>query len=185
MRRFRARISTVARRRLLAAFLDRRPLVGAGPHLAGGLLLALLQLDVGLRLRRPGDGPSFTRRLAALLVPASAVVVFAAPYQRVTSPNLDLAAFAAVAVGALYLAECVENGLLAEAAVTATAALALASATRPLYWPFTAFAAAVFVAGAARLGGAVAASALGLPLPAVLALAGAHASRARYPPCPL
>jgi hypothetical protein len=157
---------------LLAAFLDRRPLAGAGPHLAGGLLLALLLLDVGLRLRRPGNGPSFTRRLAALLVPATVVLVFTAPYQRVTSPNLDLAAFAAVAIGALYLAECVENQLLPEAALAATAALALASATRPLYWPFTAFAAAVFVAGAARRGAGrlLRSAVLVCLLPAVLAL---------------
>ena len=35
---------------LLTAFLDRSPLAGAGPHLVGGLLLALLLLEIGLRL---------------------------------------------------------------------------------------------------------------------------------------
>jgi hypothetical protein len=137
---------------LLAAFVDQRPLRGAGPHLVGGLLVALLLLDVGARWLRAPEAkvPSFCRRLALLLVPAAAIVVARNPQSTMTSPNLDLAAFVLVSVGLLYLADSLEHDLDPVAAVTATAVLATASATRPLYWPVTLFAAVVLVAGTAR-----------------------------------
>jgi hypothetical protein len=158
---------------LLTAFLDQKPLAGAGPHLANGLLASLLLLDVGQRVLRRGEGPSFTRRLAVLLVPALLALIAVGPSGRLASPNLDLATFVVVAVGLLYLAECVERALAADSALAATAALALASATRPLYWPMTAFAAGLFIVGVARrstLGAGARAAGLVVTLPVVLAL---------------
>lgn len=128
---------------LLVSLLDRGPWAGGAWHLVDGLLVSLLLLEVAARLAVPGRGPSFTRRLAALLVPATAVVVGVTISYRLSSPNLDLACFVLVAVGMLYLADCVENGLRAVPAATALAALAAASATRPLFWLTTLFAGAV------------------------------------------
>jgi hypothetical protein len=158
---------------LLTAFLDQKPLTGAGPHLVNGLLASLLLLDVGLHVLRRGEGPSFSRRLAVLLVPALLALIAVGPSGRLSSPNLDLATFVVVAVGLLYLGECVERGLAADSALAATAALALASATRPLYWPMTAFAAGLFIVGVARrstLGAGARAAGLVVTLPVVLAL---------------
>jgi hypothetical protein len=146
---------------LLAAFLDRSPVAGAGPHLVVGLLVSLLLLDVGLRLARPGNAePSFSRRLAVLLVPAVVVIASLAPQQRLSSPNLDLGVVVAAVVGMLYLAECIERGFDPGAGLTGAAMLAVASATRPLYWPLTVFAAAVFVFGARTARAALAVFAL-------------------------
>jgi hypothetical protein len=140
---------------LLTAFLDQRPLAGAGPHLVDSLLGALLLLDVGLRLaHRPVPGAAvFTRRLAALLVPATFVVAVMSPQQRISSPNLDFATFVEVAIGMLYFADSVERDLDPAAALTAVCALGLASATRPLYWALTLFVAIFFVAGVWRRSG--------------------------------
>jgi hypothetical protein len=168
---------------LLAAFLDRSPVAGAGPHLVVGLLVSLLLLDVGLRLARPGYAePSFSRRLAVLLVPAVVVIASLAPQQRLSSPNLDLGVAVAAVVGMLYLAECIERGFDPGAGLTGAAMLAVASATRPLYWPLTIFAAAVFVFGARTARAALAVFAL----PALVA-AGWVARQAvlsGYPPLP-
>ena len=128
---------------LFVAFLQHGPWARAGFHLADGLLVAMLFVDLSSRfvlrpaLRWPA---SFTGRMALLLVPATIVVVGIRPTHRLSSPNLDLAAFVLVAVGALYLAECVEQDFQPTAIVTATASLALASVTRPLYWLPTLFA---------------------------------------------
>lgn len=122
---------------LFVAFLGHGPWAGAAPHLANGLLVSLLFADVASRfvLRRAAPRPSsFTRRMALLLVPASITVAGVGPVYRLSSPNLDLAAFVLVAVGALYLAECVENDFAPGAAITSTALFALAAVTRPLYW---------------------------------------------------
>jgi hypothetical protein len=150
---------------LLAAFLDQSPLDGAGPHLVVGLLVSLLFLDVGLRFARTSE-PSFSRRLALLLVPAAVVIGSLAPQQRLSSPNLDLGVVVAAVVGMLYLAECVEHAFDPGAALTGAAMLAVAAATRPLYWPLVAFAAVVFIASARSLRAAVAVCAL----PAVVAI---------------
>ena len=136
---------------LLAAFLDRGPWAGAGWHLVDGLLVTLLALELTTRLARPAPAlPSFTRRVAWLLIPATMVVVGSAVDYRLASPNLDLACFVLVAVGMLYLADCVENGVRATAAVTSVATLAAASATRPLFWLSTAAAAGILVAAGPR-----------------------------------
>ena len=136
---------------LLAAFLDRGPWAGAGWHLVDGLLVSLLALELATRLARPAPAlPSFTRRVAWLLIPATMVVVGSAVDYRLASPNLDLACFVLVAVGMLYLADCVENGVRATAAVTSVATLAAASATRPLFWLSTAAAAGILVAAGPR-----------------------------------
>jgi len=158
---------------LLTAFLDQRPLSGAGPHLIDGMLGSLLLLDVGLRLARhpvPG-GPLFSRRLAALLVPATFVVAAMSPQQRISSPNLDFATFVEVAVGMLYFAESLERDLDRAAALTSVCALGLASATRPLYWALTAFVAGFYVVAQRRRTGRLSpgTSALMLAVPFVLA----------------
>ena len=133
---------------LFVALLDRGPLSGAGPHLADGLLASLLIFDLVRRfVFRPASAwfSSFTSTLALLLIPIVVIVAALRPTQRISSPNLDFAAFVLVVVGILYLAECVEDGFRAPAALGATAALATAAATRPLYWLWVVFAVAVLV----------------------------------------
>src|SRR5262249_38296496 len=120
---------------LLAAFVDRGPWAGAGWHLVDGLLVSLLVLELAARLApAPPVMPSFTRRMAWLLIPATVVVVGSAVDYRLASPNLDLACFVLVAVGMLYLADCVEDAVHPVPAFTSVATLAAASSTRPLYW---------------------------------------------------
>ncbi len=176
---------------LLTAFLDQRPLAGAGPHLIDGLLGSLLLLDVGLRLaRRPVPGaPLFSRRLAVLLVPATFVVAALSPQQRISSPNLDFATFVEVAVGMLYFAECVERDLDRADALTAVCVLGLASATRPLYWALTAFVGGFFVAGTWRRSGRLSLRAACLVFAVPLALAAGWIARqavlSGYPLYPL
>ncbi len=133
---------------LFVALLDRGPLSGAGPHLADGLLASLLIFDLVRRFAfRPASTwfSSFTSTLALLLIPTTVIVAALRPTQRISSPNLDFAAFVLVVIGILYLAECVEKGLHAPAALGATAALATAAATRPLYWIWVGFAIVVLL----------------------------------------
>jgi len=160
---------------LFVALLDHGPWAGAGPHLADGLLAAMLCADLGGRFAFvPWRGAlaSFTNRLALLLLPALAIVVVWRPDQRIASPNLDFAAFVLVAVGMLYLAECVERGFRPSAVVASGSALAAASATRPLYWLPTLAAIALAVAAAHRRHASVVrAGALAGVLPTATALA--------------
>ena len=133
---------------LFVALLDRGPLsrARAPPRRRASRVAA----DLRSRRRfafRPASAwfSSFTSTLALLLIPTTVIVAALRPTQRISSPNLDFAAFVLVVVGILYLAECVENGLRAPAALGATAALATAAATRPLYWLWVVFAVAVLV----------------------------------------
>jgi hypothetical protein len=138
---------------LFVAFLEHGPWAGAAPHLANGLLASLLLVEVASRyvLRRAALPPgSFTRRLALLLVPAAVAVVGVGSAYRLSSPNLDLAAFVLLAVGALYLAECFEYGFRPAAALTSTASFALVAVTRPLYWLATALAIGALAVAARR-----------------------------------
>jgi hypothetical protein len=139
---------------LLVAFLGSGPWGGAAPHLANGLLVSMLLVDVASRFgpRTTPRAPSFTRRVALLLVPAAIAVAGASPTYRLSSPNLDLAAFVLVAAGALHLADSVEHGFRPAAALAATSALALAAATRPLYWPTTLLAIGFLLLAASRNG---------------------------------
>ena len=67
--------------------------------------------------------------------PALVIVVVWRPDQRIASPNLDFAAFVLVVVGAALPRRGGRARLPADArSLTAAAALAAASATRPLYW---------------------------------------------------
>jgi hypothetical protein len=160
---------------LFVAFLDHGPWAGAGPHLADGLLAAMLCVELGSRfLLRPirGGLTSFTNRMALLLAPALVAVVVWRPDQRIASPNLDFAAFVLVVVGMLYLAEAVERGFRPPAVVAATASLAAASATRPLYWIATLFAIALaLLAGRRSSSGALRAGALAGLIPVATGLA--------------
>jgi hypothetical protein len=123
---------------LFVSLLERGPWASAALHIANGLLAAMLFVEVGRRVagnwEARATGFTFTTRLALLLVPATIVVIGMAPSSRLSSPNLDFAAFVLVMVGMLYLAECFEDGFRPTSVLTATALLALASATRPLYW---------------------------------------------------
>jgi hypothetical protein len=119
---------------LLVAFVDHGPWSDVGFRLVSGLLVSMLFLDIASRFGRGRSTPSFTRRVAVLLVPATVVVVGNDIDYRLSSPNLDLAAFVIAAAGSLYLAEAVEFPSRLTAAVTATATLGLAAAVRPLYW---------------------------------------------------
>jgi hypothetical protein len=128
---------------LFVALLDHGPLAPAVPHLVNGLLLSLLLVDLFARLAvRPVSEwfLSFTGTLAVLLVPAVLTAAAIRPTHRISSPDLDFATFVLVIVGALYLADCVENGFSAVPALVSTCAFAAASATRPLYWLWAAFA---------------------------------------------
>jgi hypothetical protein len=123
---------------LFVAFLDCGVWAGAGVHLANGLLLGALLVDVCSRfLRRAPDLGSFTDRMAILLVPAAAIVVSWAPDARISSPELDTPTFVLVVVGALYLAEVVERGFASDKALASVGVLTTASVTRPLYWATT------------------------------------------------
>ena len=122
---------------LFVALIDHGPLAGAAPHLTDGLLAALLIVDLCARLAtRPPAAwlSSFTGTLGLLLLPTTIIVAALRPTHRISSPNLDFAAFVLVVVGMLYLAECVERGFSLPAALGSTSALATAAATRPLYW---------------------------------------------------
>jgi hypothetical protein len=128
---------------LLVGLLDQGPWAGAGIHLANGLLVSLLVADLAVRVGR-GDG--FTSRTAALLLPATFVVVAWSPGIRLASPDLDAAALALVFAGAVQLAEAVERGPRPAPALTAVAAFACAAVTRPLYWLWAVLACATLVA---------------------------------------
>lgn len=132
---------------LVTALLGHLPGAGSGFRLVNGLLVAMLFADVASRFveRRP----SFAFRMSLLAVPATIVVAAIDP-SRLSEPNLDLSAFVLVVVGALYLAESVEERFDATAATTCMAALALAAVHRPLFWLTAVAALAVLAARAGR-----------------------------------
>jgi hypothetical protein len=108
-----------------------------------GLLAAALVVDILRRFaRRPLDGglSSFTSRLALLLLPATVVAIAGGKGTRLNNPDLDFAVFVLVVIGTLYLVECIEFGFAPTPALASTGSLALASTTRPFYWPLTAVA---------------------------------------------
>ena len=141
---------------LFASLLGSGPMSGIAFHLANGLLVSALLVDVAWRFRhfrQHPRSPSFTRRVALLLVPATLVAISVGMGSRLAGPDLDLAAFVFVAIGMLYLVQCIEVAVTPLAAVTSTAAFALAGSTRPLYWPLVAYG-AVVVAVCGRVSGA-------------------------------
>ena len=98
--------------------------------------------------------PSFTARVALLLLPATLVAIVGGKGSRINTPDLDFAVFVLVVVGMLYLVECLEFGFRATPALASTASLSLAATTRPFYWPLAALAVGMIViAGARRAGG--------------------------------
>ena len=133
---------------LFVALLGRGPWSTGGYQLANGLLVSMFVADVASRFSRPSLRLTpFTRRMAALLVLGTVWTAGVGADFRLSSPNIDLASFVLVAVGALYLAECVESGYAATPALAATGSLAAAAATRPLYWLPTLVATVVIVVG--------------------------------------
>ena len=180
---------------LLVALLSHGPWAGAGFHLANGLLVSMLLVDIASRfvtapvLRRP---PSFTRRMALLLVPSTVAAVGIGSEYRLSSPNLDLSTYVLAVAGALYLADYVEHGFRRVSALTATAAFAAAAVTRPLYWLPTVLAVGIFAVGEtkrrettwrqlARSAGQV----ITLPAALLLGAAGRQAILSGYPFFPL
>ena len=157
---------------LFAALIDHGPLAGVAPHFLDGLLAALVLFDLAVRLAtRPASAwlHSFASTFALLLVPAVFVMAAIRPTQRISSPNLDYAAFLLVLLGALYLAECIEGGFSLPPAIVSVCAFATAAATRPLYWLWAGYALAVLVFFAARTRSWRGATAVGL-LPALIAI---------------
>src|SRR5581483_11939447 len=85
--------------------------------------------------RRPARLAARARdRDARRLAPATITVVGVGPAYRLASPNLDLAAFVLVAVGAVYLAECAEDGVRPTPARASLSAFTAAAVTRPQYF---------------------------------------------------
>jgi hypothetical protein len=178
---------------LFVALLEHGPWANAGFHLANGLLVVLLLVELGSRIGLVHGRPdSYSGRMALLLLPATVVLIGVRPTHRLSSPNLDLAVFVLVVVGALYLAECVERQYQPAAILASTGAFATASATRPLYWITTALAACLIGAAAGRerrelrLRG-VRALILGCTIPGALAVGwiGRQAVLSGYPLFPL
>lgn len=138
---------------LLVALLDHGPWAGAAPHLVNGLLAVMLLVDLGSRFVRRGPAGglgSFTQRMALFLVPVLVLGIVNRPTHRLSSPDLDFAAFVLVLAGMLYLAEAVERGYAPTPVLAAGAALGAAAATRPLYWLPVAVAAGLPVIAARR-----------------------------------
>lgn len=173
---------------LFVAFLGQWPWSDAGFHLANGLLVAMLFVDIGARFRAAADTASFTRHLALLLVPATLVSVGADTGSRLSSPSIDLPAFVLVAAASLYLAAWVERGREPVDALTTTALLALATATRPLFVVPTLIAGGYLVVASTRGSVATAAAAVRstalvwtMPLAVLLGSAGRQAVLSGYP----
>ncbi len=123
---------------LLVSFVDHGPFARIGFHIVNGLLAAMLLGDVAWRFvrRLPGPRmPSFTTRVALLLLPVLPVAIVGGKGSRINNPDLDFAAFVLVVIGMLYLVECLEFGFRATPALVSAATLSLAATTRPLYWP--------------------------------------------------
>src|SRR5207247_194529 len=95
--------------------------------------------------RARGGLATFTGRMAALMLPATIVLVAWVPAERIASSNLDTPAFVLVFAGALYLAEAVERGPRPATVLASSAGFSAAAVTRPLYWLFAVAAAAVAV----------------------------------------
>ena len=138
---------------LFAALLSHGPWSGGADHLVNGFLAALLFVEVGRRFM-PGIGRQelqFTRRVALLLFLATIVVIEISPF-RLSSLDLDFATFVFVAIGLLYLAECIEGSPALAPGVTSIAMLSLAAVTRPLYWLTTLLSVGALVVATRRLG---------------------------------
>jgi hypothetical protein len=120
---------------LFVTLLDNGPWRDDGFHLANGLLVVMLLVDIAWRVldRRTS---AFTRNVGLLLVPAVIATVAIHPGGRLSSPSLDLPVFVLVAAGTICLCEFVQR-LQVSDALGATAAFAAASATRPYFLPAT------------------------------------------------
>ena len=131
------RLSSAGGHLLMVALLGIGPWRNAGQHLANGLLLSLLALQLGSLVTRKGGNGSgeLTRRVAVLLFPALIVIVAADPAGRVSSPSLDVATLATVVAGGLLLARAVELSYDARYLVAGGGALGTAVATRPQVVP--------------------------------------------------
>ena len=123
---------------LLVSFVDHGPFARIGFHIVNGLLAAMLLVDIAWRFVRRVPGarmPSFTTRVALLFLPVLLVAIVGGKGSRINNPDLDFAAFVLVAIGMLYLVECLEFGFRTTPALVSAASLSLAATTRPLYWP--------------------------------------------------
>jgi hypothetical protein len=169
---------------LFVALLDRGPWDLAGIHLANGVLVTMLLLEIAYRVAVSPRLP-FTTRAALLLVPATIVVIGTGSSYRLSSPNIDLACFIFVAAGSLQIAECVERGFDRTAAVASTTAFALAAVTRPLFLVPAAIAVVVILVAGVRRGGHGLLAAAILPAALVLTWGARQAVLSGYPLYPL
>jgi hypothetical protein len=167
---------------LFVALLDNGPWNDAGFHLANGLLVAVLLVDIVWRFLEQ-TRPPVTRNVAVLLVPATVATVAIDPGGRLSSPSLDLPMFVLVAVGTLYLCESVER-FDASAALAATAAFGTACATRPYFLP-AALVVLVAVAVSSRRRRRTLAVVTVIPATVLAAWAARQAVLAGYPLLPL
>ncbi len=204
---------------LFVSFLGHGPFARFGYHVVNGLLAAMLLVDLSWRFARRapiessnrneplcrrgvlGDEahsssiskrlPSFTARVALLLLPATLVAIVGGKGSRINNPDLDFAVFVLVVVGMLYLVECLEFGFRSTPAFVSTASLSLAATTRPLYWPLAALAVGmVVVAGVRRASGRptparVTAAVLLLPVALLVGWMSRQAVLSGYPLFPL
>jgi hypothetical protein len=141
---------------LFVAFLGHGPFARFGYHIANGLLATMLLGDIAWRFARRTPTrrlPSFTGRVALLLLPATLVAIVGGKGSRLNNPDLDFAVFVLVVVGILYLVECLEFGFRATPALVSTASLSLAATTRPFYWPLAGLSVGVVLLAGARHSG--------------------------------
>ncbi|MEP6893734.1 MAG: hypothetical protein ABI927_08150, partial [Gaiellaceae bacterium] len=141
---------------LLVSFFGHGPLTRIGYHITNGLFAALLLLDVACRFARRVPSPrlpSFTARIALLVLPATLVAIVGGKGSRLNNPDLDFAVFVLVIIGALYLVECLEFGFRPTPALVSASSLSLAATTRPFYWPLAVLGVALLaIAGARQIG---------------------------------
>lgn len=131
------RLSSDAAHLLLVAFLGVGPWRGAGQHVANGLLLSLLFLQLGVLLtaRVRGARDALSGRVSLLLLPGVALLVAVDPAGRVSSPSLDVPCLVLVVAGGVLLTRAVELAHDGRYLVAAGAAFGTAFATRPQVAP--------------------------------------------------
>jgi hypothetical protein len=172
---------------LLASLVDHGPFARFGFHIVNGLFAAMLVIDIAWRFVRrvPRRLPSFTARVALLLLPALLAAIAGGKGSRINNPDLDFAVFVLVMVGMLYLVECLELGFRAMPALVSVASLSLASTTRPLYWPLAVLAAGLLVIKRGHTFSRASAAILLLPLILLLGWMARQVVLSGYPLFPL
>ena len=119
---------------LFTALLGQPPWSDAGFHLANGLLIALLLLEVAVRIgttTKQASQSSLVIPLAAVLGPSVVALMLVDPPGRLSSPSTDLPAVVFFVVGTLFLADVVEDRADLAVLLAMSGAYAVAVAIRP------------------------------------------------------